>query len=81
MAVYNIGPNALQISGFGAQSDQITIQNSGTVSVFVSANANVSDTVFDYKIDPSGTIQWPAGAGLYVCTGPNLAGQINLGPT
>ena len=81
MTTFSIGPNPLQIVGAGVDNQPLTVQNSGAVSIYISADPGVSSTVFEYKIDAGGDFVWPPGKPLSVCTGKNVVGQISFGGT
>ena len=81
MTTFSIGPTPLQIVGAGVDNQPLTVQNSGAVSIYISADPGVSSTVFEYKIDAGGDFVWPPGKPLSVCTGKNVIGQISFGGT
>lgn len=79
MTNFSVGSTPLQIVGAGVDRDPLTVQNTGAVSIYLSADPGVSPDSFEYKIDAGGDFVWPPGKSLSVCTGPNLIGQINFG--
>ena len=79
MTNFTVGPTPLQIIGQGLANNPLTVQNTGAVSVYISADPGVSPNAFEYKIDAGGDFIWPSGKALSVCTGPGVIGQISYG--
>jgi hypothetical protein len=78
---FSIGPNPLQVVGQGVDTTPLTVQNSGSVSIYISGDPGVSPTSYEYRIDAGGDFIWPSGKPLSVCTGPGVIGQISYGGT
>lgn len=81
MTNFTVGPYPLQIVGAGIDNSPLTVQNTGSVSIYLSGDPGVSPTAFEYKIDAGGDFTWPPGKPLSVCTGPGVIGQISYGGT
>ena len=81
MTNFSIGPTALQIVGVGVNGQPLTVQNSGAVSIYISADPGVSPLAYEYKIDAGGDFIWPPNKSLSVCTAKNVVGQISFGGT
>lgn len=81
MTNFSIGPTPLQIIGVGVNNQPLTVQNSGTVSIYISADPGVSAVAYEYKIDAGGDFVWPPNKALSVCTAKNVVGQISFGGT
>ena len=74
-----ISSTPFQVVGQQVFGQDMTIQNSGSYSVYLSQNPGVSPTNYEYKIDPGGDWSWTSGKPLYVCTSPGVQGQISYG--
>lgn len=81
MTNFTVGPTPIQIVGVGVDNDPLTVQNTGSVSVYISGDPGVRPTAFEYKIDAGGDFIWPPGKPLSVCTAAGVIGQISFGGT
>ena len=81
MTNFSVGPTPIQLVGSGVDNEPLTVQNTGAVSIYLSADPGVSTIAFEYKIDAGGDFTWPPGKSLSVCTGPGVVGQISFGGT
>ena len=79
MSNFTVSPTPLQVIGVGVNGAPLTVQNTGNVSIYISADPGVSPTSYAYKIDAGGDFIWPSGEPLSVCTGPGVTGQISYG--
>ena len=79
MTNFTVGPTPLQVIGQGVNNAPLTVQNTGAVSVYISADPGVNPNFYAYKIDAGGDFIWPNGTPLSVCTGPGVKGQISYG--
>ena len=81
MTNFSVGPTPIQLVGAGVDNEPLTVQNTGAVSIYLSADPGVRPAAFEYKIDAGGDFTWPPGKSLSVCTGPGVTGQISFGGT
>lgn len=81
MTNFSIGPTPIQLVGAGLANEPLTVQNSGAVSIYLSADPGVTSSVYEYKIDAGGDFTWPPGKPLSVCTAKGVVGQISFGGT
>lgn len=79
MTNFTVGPTPLNVIGQAVDRGPTTIQNTGSVSIYISADPGVSTKAFEYKIDAGGDFIWPTNKMLSVCTGPGVIGQISFG--
>ncbi len=73
-------PQVFQVVGQDSSSDTLTVQNTGTTSVYISRSPGVNTSTFEHVIGPGGDWTWPANTALFVAVGAGQSGQISYGP-
>ena len=73
-------PQVFQVVGQDSSGDVLTVQNTGTTSVYISRYPGVDSNTFEHVIGPGGDWTWPAQTALFVAVGIGLKGQISYGP-
>lgn len=72
-------PGVFTLPGQGQSLAPLTVQNTGSVSLYFSKDPQVSASSYDHVVGPGGSIVWPALTNCYVVPDVGQTGQISYG--